>query len=110
MFICMHVCLISTQVTDELFDEIATKVLDEDDLAVEGDYLHSPLPTPTTIKKVGKKRKRKEYLRSFAFLLYFSHNASLCYLFTFSQAKSEYLFIYLASFNTQRFRQDFDSS
>lgn len=28
--------MISIQVTDELFDEIATKVLDEDDLAVEG--------------------------------------------------------------------------
>lgn len=44
MFICMHVCMISTQVTDELFDEIATKVLDEDDLAVEGDYLRSSPP------------------------------------------------------------------
>lgn len=29
--------MISTQVTDELFDEIATKVLGEDDLAIEGD-------------------------------------------------------------------------
>lgn len=29
--------MVSTQVTDELFDEIATKVLNEDDQAVEGD-------------------------------------------------------------------------